>query len=96
MSHWQAVKEYPNFQYVTGMQQKAGTFMSDATYSEALDALVVCCADAAVLLVAHLVVLLVQVPMFVEIRKATIAIIRGARGHPAQGKEVVVMVIRFV
>lgn len=49
MSHWQAVREYPNFQYVTGTQQKAGTFMSDATYSEALDALVVCCADAAVL-----------------------------------------------
>jgi ADP-ribose pyrophosphatase YjhB (NUDIX family) len=49
MSYWQPVKEYPNFQYITGTQQKPGTFMSDATYSEALDALVVCCADAAVL-----------------------------------------------
>ncbi len=49
MSYWQPVREYPNLQYVTGTQQKPGTFMSDATYSEALDALVVCCADAAVL-----------------------------------------------
>ena len=45
----QPVKEYPNLQYVTGMQQKPGTFMSDSTYSEALDALVICCADAAIL-----------------------------------------------
>ena len=29
----QPVKEYPNLQYVTGMQQKPGTFMSDSTYS---------------------------------------------------------------
>ena len=49
MSYWQPVKEYPNFQYITGTRQKPGTFMSDSTYSEALDALVVCCADAAVL-----------------------------------------------
>ena len=49
MSYRQPVKEYPNFQYITGTRQKPGTFMSDSTYSEALDALVVCCADAAVL-----------------------------------------------
>lgn len=49
MSYWQAVKAYPNGQYVTGTHQKPGTFLSDATYAEALDALVVCCADAAVL-----------------------------------------------
>ncbi|HEU5231129.1 MAG TPA: NUDIX domain-containing protein, partial [Ktedonobacteraceae bacterium] len=47
--YWQAVKEYPNHQYVTGEQQKPGTFMSDSTYAEALDALVICCADAAIL-----------------------------------------------
>ena len=47
--YWQPVKEYPNHQYVTGMQQEPGTFMSDATYSEAMDALVICCADAAIL-----------------------------------------------
>jgi ADP-ribose pyrophosphatase YjhB (NUDIX family) len=49
MSYWQPVKEYPNLQYVTGTAQKSGTFLSDSTYSEALDALVICCADAAVL-----------------------------------------------
>jgi ADP-ribose pyrophosphatase YjhB (NUDIX family) len=49
MSYRHPVKEYPNRQYVTGMQQKGGTFLSDSTYSEALDALVLCCADAAVL-----------------------------------------------
>jgi len=47
--YWQRVKEYTNRQYVTGMPQKPGTFMSDATYAEALDALVICCADAAIL-----------------------------------------------
>lgn len=47
--YWQPVKEYPNHQYVTGKRQKPGTFMSDSTYAEALDALVICCADAAVL-----------------------------------------------
>lgn len=47
--YWQPVREYPNRQYVTGKQQKPGTFMSDTTYAEALDALVICCADAAVL-----------------------------------------------
>jgi ADP-ribose pyrophosphatase YjhB (NUDIX family) len=45
----QSVKVYPNHQYVTGKQQKPGTFMADSTYAEALDALVICCADAAVL-----------------------------------------------
>lgn len=49
MSSWHNVREYSNGQYVTGMQQKPGTFLSNATYAEALDALVVCCADAAVL-----------------------------------------------
>lgn len=49
MSYWQPVKEYPNFQYVTGTHQKPGTFLSASAYGEALDALVVCCADAAVL-----------------------------------------------
>lgn len=43
------VREYPNYQYVTGKQHKPGTFMSDSTYTEALDALVICCADAAIL-----------------------------------------------
>ena len=43
------VREYPNRQYITGIQQKPGTFLSDTTYAEALDALVVCCADAALL-----------------------------------------------
>ncbi|HLG66065.1 MAG TPA: NUDIX domain-containing protein [Ktedonosporobacter sp.] len=47
--YWQPVKEYPNHQYVTGRQHKPGTFMSDSTYAEALDALVICCADAAIL-----------------------------------------------
>lgn len=46
---WQTVREYPNFQYVTGRQQKPGTFLSDSTYAAALDALVICCADAAIL-----------------------------------------------
>ena len=45
----QPVREHPNRQYVTGAHQKPGTFMSDATYSEALDALVICCTDAVVL-----------------------------------------------
>jgi len=43
------VREYPNQQYITGMQQKPGTFMSESAYAEALDALVICCADAAIL-----------------------------------------------
>lgn len=43
------VRAYPNHQYVTGMQQTQGSFLSDSTYAEALDALVICCADAAVL-----------------------------------------------
>lgn len=47
--YWQSVRDYPNRQYITGRQQKPGTFMSDAAYAEALDALVVCCADAAIL-----------------------------------------------
>lgn len=47
--YWQPVREYPNNQYITGKQQKPGTFMSDSTYAEALDALVICCADAAIL-----------------------------------------------
>lgn len=47
--YWQHVKEYPNHQYVTGMQQTQGTFMSDSTYSKAMDTLVICCADAAIL-----------------------------------------------
>ena len=45
----QPVKEYPNRQYVTGEQPKPGTFLPDAIYAAALDALVICCADAAVL-----------------------------------------------
>lgn len=45
----ESVREYPNRQYVTGIHQKQGLFLSDSTYAEALDALVVCCADAAVL-----------------------------------------------
>jgi len=45
----QPVKEYPNRQYVTGTHHKPGTFMSDSAYAEALDSLVICCADAAVL-----------------------------------------------
>jgi ADP-ribose pyrophosphatase YjhB (NUDIX family) len=47
--YWQPVREYPNHQYVTGMQQKPGTFLSDSTYAAALDALVICCADAVIL-----------------------------------------------
>jgi 8-oxo-dGTP pyrophosphatase MutT (NUDIX family) len=43
------VREYPNGQYVTGEQQKFGTFLPDSTYAEALDALVICCADAVIL-----------------------------------------------
>ena len=43
------VREYPNHQYVTGKQHKPGAFLSDSTYAEALDALVICCADAAIL-----------------------------------------------
>ncbi len=45
----QPVRAYPNHQYVTGEQQKPGTFLPDSTYAEALDALVICCADAAIL-----------------------------------------------
>lgn len=45
----QPVKEYPNRQYVTGEQRKPGTFLPDSIYAAALDALVICCADAAVL-----------------------------------------------
>lgn len=45
----QPVREYPNHQYVTGTQPKPGTFMSDAAYAEALDSLVICCADAVIL-----------------------------------------------
>ena len=45
----QPVREYANQQYVTGMQQKPGTFLPDSIYAEALDALVICCADAAIL-----------------------------------------------
>jgi hypothetical protein len=47
--YWQSVREYPNHQYVTGMQQEPGKFMSDVIYSEAMDSLVICCADAAIL-----------------------------------------------
>jgi ADP-ribose pyrophosphatase YjhB (NUDIX family) len=43
------VREYPNRQYVIGRQQKPGTFLSGSTYAEALDALVICCADAVIL-----------------------------------------------
>lgn len=47
--YWQPVQTYPNRQYVTGKQPRPGTFLPDATYAQALDALVICCADAAVL-----------------------------------------------
>lgn len=43
------VHTYPNRQYVTGREQKLGTFLSDSTYAAALDALVICCADAVIL-----------------------------------------------
>lgn len=45
----QPVRAYPNHQYVTGEQQKPGTFLPTSTYASALDALVICCADAAIL-----------------------------------------------
>ena len=45
----QSARAYPNRQYVTGEQQKSGTFLPDSTYAAALDALVICCADAAIL-----------------------------------------------
>jgi ADP-ribose pyrophosphatase YjhB (NUDIX family) len=45
----QSARAYPNRQYVTGEQQKPGTFLPDSTYAAALDALVICCADAAIL-----------------------------------------------
>lgn len=48
MSH-PLVKVYPNHQYVTGEKQSIGTFLPDSIYSAALDALVICCADAAIL-----------------------------------------------
>ncbi|GCE29470.1 hypothetical protein KDA_49540 [Dictyobacter alpinus] len=44
-----SVKEYRNHQYATGEQQKPGVFLTDAIYAQALDALVICCADAAIL-----------------------------------------------
>lgn len=47
--YYKPVRKYHNHQYVTGTQQRPGAFMSDSTYSEALDALVICCADAAIL-----------------------------------------------
>ena len=34
---------------MTGRQQKPGTFLPDSIYAQALDALVICCADAVVL-----------------------------------------------
>lgn len=43
------VRVYPNHQYVTGTHHTPGTFLPDSTYAEALDALVMCCADAAIL-----------------------------------------------
>jgi ADP-ribose pyrophosphatase YjhB (NUDIX family) len=43
------IKEYPNRQYVTGEHQKTGTFLPDSIYAAALDALVLCCTDAAIL-----------------------------------------------
>jgi ADP-ribose pyrophosphatase YjhB (NUDIX family) len=43
------VKAYPNRQYITGEQHQPGTFLPDSTYAQALDALVICCADAAIL-----------------------------------------------
>lgn len=49
MMYQRPVKEYPNHQYVTGRQHKPGTFLPDSVYTEALDALVICCADAAIL-----------------------------------------------
>ena len=42
-------KEYLNGQYVTGKEQKPGPFLPDAIYAAALDALVICCADAVIL-----------------------------------------------
>lgn len=45
----QPVRVYPNHQYVTGEQPTLGAFLSDSIYAEALDALVICCADAAIL-----------------------------------------------
>jgi ADP-ribose pyrophosphatase YjhB (NUDIX family) len=45
----QPVRAYPNRQYMTGEQQRPGTFLPDSTYAAALDALVICCADAAIL-----------------------------------------------
>jgi ADP-ribose pyrophosphatase YjhB (NUDIX family) len=44
----QPVRAYPNRQYVTGEQQQPGTFLPDSIYAAALDALVICCADAAI------------------------------------------------
>src|SRR5689334_16810643 len=43
------IKEYANRQYVTGKEHTQGTYLPDATYAAALDSLVICCADAAIL-----------------------------------------------
>ena len=45
----QPVRTYPNRQYMTGEQQELGMFLPDSIYGAALDALVICCADAAIL-----------------------------------------------
>jgi ADP-ribose pyrophosphatase YjhB (NUDIX family) len=44
----QTVRTYPNHQYVTGERQQLGTFLPDSIYAAVLDALVICCADAAI------------------------------------------------
>jgi ADP-ribose pyrophosphatase YjhB (NUDIX family) len=44
-----SVQVYPNHQYVTGEHQKPGSFLPAAAYAAALDALVICCADAVIL-----------------------------------------------
>lgn len=52
-NYWQVVTEHSNRQYVTGTAQMPGKFVPDDVYSQALDALVVSCADGAVVKRKH-------------------------------------------
>lgn len=52
MSH-RSVHCYPNRQFITGTKPQPGSFLPEAIYAQALDALVICCVDAALLSQGH-------------------------------------------
>ncbi|RAQ93940.1 NUDIX domain-containing protein [Thermogemmatispora tikiterensis] len=47
------VRTYPNRQFLTGTRPQPGSFLPEDIYAQALDALVICCVDAALLSRGH-------------------------------------------